>query len=564
MYLEHFNLAERPFSITPDPRFLYMSARHREALAHLLYGLGEGGGFVQLTGEVGTGKTTICRCLLEQVPDNVDVAVVLNPKVTASELIATVCDELGIEHPGDDASIKSLIDILNRYLLDAYARGRRTVLIIDEAQNLSASVLEQVRLLTNLETSTQKLLQIILIGQPELREMLARDDMRQLAQRITARYHLEPITCEEAGAYIRHRLQICGSSRNLFSKRAVNRIHKLSGGIPRLINVLCDRSLLGSYVEGRSEVDRKIVNKASREVLAESDDGASGGARLPLFVAGLAVLLLAGAAVVYQPWRDIMTPGIPSAGAPPAKAAVEPAKSAVTSSVAAIKSGPGATLATGAAAVESVEPDAVSLGELLNNADSSYYRAAWKELFADWAVVLPLSVKPDFCDYAREFGLRCMQAQGDWTRLREYDRPAVLTLVPESGKRVPAFLKHVNSSTLEIIIGGERYRLPVDQVGKYWYGDYTLFMQVPPGGRMYLKAGDRAADVAWLRQQFEVAQGVKIPTADPNLFDYPLQKQVLAFQRSHGLLPDGIVGTNTLIQLNTAADRADVPRLSSE
>ena len=197
MYLEYFNLTERPFSITPDPRFLYMSARHREALAHLLYGLGDGGGFVQLTGEVGTGKTTICRCLLEQIPDNVDLALVLNPKVTAIELIATVCDELGVSYDEKDVSVKSLTDVLNRYLLDAYARGRHTVLIIDEAQNLSADVLEQVRLLTNLETSTQKLLQIILIGQPELRTLLAREDMRQLAQRVTARYHLEPISREE-------------------------------------------------------------------------------------------------------------------------------------------------------------------------------------------------------------------------------------------------------------------------------------------------------------------------------------------------------------------------------
>jgi general secretion pathway protein A len=173
MYLKHFNLTDRPFAITPDPRFLYLSARHREALAHLLYGLGEGGGFVQLTGEVGTGKTTICRCLLEHVPDNVDLALVLNPKVTAYELIATVCDELGIDYPLENSSIKTLTDVLNRYLLEAYAQGRRTVLIIDEAQNLSADVLEQVRLLTNLETATQKLLQIILIGQPELRTLLA-------------------------------------------------------------------------------------------------------------------------------------------------------------------------------------------------------------------------------------------------------------------------------------------------------------------------------------------------------------------------------------------------------
>ena len=303
MYLEHFNLTERPFSITPDPRFLYMSARHREALAHLLYGLGDGGGFVQLTGEVGTGKTTICRCLLEQIPDNVDLAVVLNPKVTAIELIATVCDELGINYDADNVSIKSLTDVLNRYLLDAYARGRHTVLIIDEAQNLSADVLEQVRLLTNLETSTQKLLQIILIGQPELRTLLAREDMRQLAQRVTARYHLEPISREETGAYIRHRLQICGSSQTVFNRRAVDRIQHLSGGIPRLINVLCDRSMLGAFVEGRSQVDAKVVKKAASEVLAEDSDEKEGSSRLPLLLGLLSILLIIGLAAGYQSWK---------------------------------------------------------------------------------------------------------------------------------------------------------------------------------------------------------------------------------------------------------------------
>ena len=269
MFLEHFNLSKRPFSITPNPLFLFMSPCHREALAHLLYGLGEDGGFVQLTGEVGTGKTSLCRCLQEQVPDNVDLAVLFNPKVTAYELIAAVCDELRIKYDEKDESIKKLTDVLNQYLLEAHARGRRTVLIIDEAQNLSPDVLEQVRLLTNLETSTQKLLQIILIGQPELRTLLQREDMRQLAQRVTARYRLEPLNREETGAYITHRLHISGANRRIFRKSAVDLIYKLSGGIPRLINVLCDRALLGAFTEGKFEVDKKVIRQAADEVLAD-------------------------------------------------------------------------------------------------------------------------------------------------------------------------------------------------------------------------------------------------------------------------------------------------------
>ncbi len=302
MYLEHFNLSERPFSITPNPRFIYMSQYHREALAHLLYGLGEGGGFVQLTGEVGTGKTSLCRCLMEQVPDNVDLAVVLNPKVTAIELIATVCHELGIEYPEEDASIKKLTDVLNHYLLEAHAKGRRTVLIIDEAQNLSADVLEEVRLLTNLETSTQKLLQIILIGQPELRTLLQREDMRQLAQRVTARYRLEPLTREETRAYIKHRLHICGATRPIFNKSAVNRIYRLSGGIPRLINVLCDRALLGAYTEGKVQIDRKIVQQAANEVLADELQQSRRRFSPGLSIVVPVVLILSGV-VLYFYWQ---------------------------------------------------------------------------------------------------------------------------------------------------------------------------------------------------------------------------------------------------------------------
>ena len=574
MYLEHFKLTERPFSITPDPRFLYMSARHREALAHLLYGLGESGVFVQLTGEVGTGKTTICRCLLEQVPENVDIALVLNPKVTATELVATVCDELGIEYPADNTSIKSLTDVLNRYLLDAYARGRRTVLIIDEAQNLSADVLEQVRLLTNLETSTQKLLQVILIGQPELRSLLARDDMRQLSQRVTARYHLDPISRDEADAYIKHRLQICGTTQMLFNKRSIDKIQQLSGGIPRLINVLCDRSLLGAYVEGKAQVDPKVVKKAAHEVLAEAERTPEGGGGLRWIAAGLTVLVLAALAAVLQPWKQqtgvaVVAPvteqAVPAGSMRreklPVAAVVKPVAEPVE------------RLPEVVMEVEEAEPDEVlvpaseqeppprSLASLLADTDSSNYRAAWTELLALWSVVLPESVKPDFCDFAKQYGLLCMVEQGNWNTLRQFDRPVILQLVAADGRRVPVVLQHLDDSVAEVIIGRELYRLDSRQVENSWYGDYTVLLQVPPGGRLYLRVGDHGPVVSWLRQQLELAQGVSIPAPDPLSFDFALQEQVLAFQRAHGLVADGIVGKNTMIHLNTASGRDGVPRL---
>ena len=561
MYLKHFDLTERPFSITPDPRFLYMSARHREALAHLLYGLGEGGGFVQLTGEVGTGKTTICRCL--QVPENVDIAMVLNPKVTATELIATVCDELGISYPAESNSIKVLVDILNHYLLEAYAGGRRTVLIIDEAQNLSADVLEQVRLLTNLETATQKLLQIILIGQPELRKLLARDDMRQLSQRVTARYHLEPISRDEADAYIRHRLQICGASKTIFDKRAVDQIHDLSGGIPRLINVLCDRSLLGAYVEGSSQVNGKVVRKAAREVLAEESESSATSWWLPTLAGGLLVLVLIVVAWQYLSWptasQTNLSPSTRSSDLSPQS--VELAAAVASDALGPMEQSMPPGVLAGNLPHESAAQPAASLDSLIESADGSWYRAAWTALLAAWAVDLPVSVKPDFCEFALQYGLLCLEEQGNWNSLRQFNRPAVLSLTAPDGSRVPVFLRHLDGSAVELVMGNAMYRTTVEQLDRYWYGDYSLLLQATPGGRLYLKMGDRSPDVNWIRQQLEIALGVRIPAADANLFDFALQKQVLEFQRSRGLIADGIVGKNTLIHLNSSAGREGVPLL---
>src|SRR5438034_6649664 len=267
MYAAHFGLTERPFSLAPDPRYLYLSDAHREALAHLLYRVGGGGSVVQLTGEVGTGKTTVCRALLEQVPPDVDVAMIFNPRLTSVELLAVVCDELRVAYPAGTTSLKVLVDALSQALLEAHGRGRRTVLIIDEAQNLSAEVLEEVRLLTNLETTREKLLQVILIGQPELAEILARPDLRQLAQRVTARYHLRPFTEEETRAYVQHRMEVAGQRQPIFDTGAVRVAHRLSHGIPRRLNTICDRALLGAYATGRTRVSAAIVRQAALEVL---------------------------------------------------------------------------------------------------------------------------------------------------------------------------------------------------------------------------------------------------------------------------------------------------------
>lgn len=570
MYLSHFNLGERPFSIAPDPRFLFMSSRHREALAHLLYGLGEGGGFVQLTGEVGTGKTTVCRCLMEQVPDNVDVALVLNPKVTAEELIATVCDELGVSYPEEIHSIKTLTDLLNAHLLDAYSRGRRVVLIIDEAQNLSAEVLEQVRLLTNLETSTQKLLEIILIGQPELRDVLQRDDMRQLAQRVTARYHLEPISRSETGDYIRHRLQICGTSHAIFTNGAIKAIQHLSGGVPRLINILCDRAMLGAYVEGRSQVDRRIVKKAAGEVLGHEREEQQERRWWGVAAGGVVVLALL-AVLLTRPWESVDLYGLVSAKQDAPGLAAPIAMSAVPATS---RPAPEPALSPQEIRTDVAEPQSArdrpvgtpemplaTLAGILTEADDTWYRSAWSALFTEWSLVLPAGANPDYCVFARENGLRCMYERGTWDVLRYFDRPVVMRLSLDDGRRVSATLRDLQGDIAEVVLGDTVMRLPTAEVDRYWYGDYVMLLKAPPAGSMYMKAGGRWADVQWLREQLGLIQGSSLTAADPMYFDQQLHERTLAFQRAQGLVADGIVGKHTIIHLNTRSDRPGIPRL---
>lgn len=293
MYLGFFRLDENPFAITPDPRYLFPSARHADALAHLVYGVSGAGGFIQLTGEVGTGKTTLVRSLLaRQLPD-VDVALILNPRVTVNEFLLTICEELGVtvNGPARD-SVKQLMDALTARLLSANTVGRRVAVLIDEAHLLERDVLEQVRLLTNLETPTRKLLQIILIGQPELRELLARDDLRQVAQRITGRYHLAPLDIDESAAYVRHRLRVAGAKSEIFTPRALRSLHRVSGGFPRLINIIADRAMLAAYVGNRHEIDARLVQAAAAEVRGDTDT--DNRSRRWWAVIGLTVLLVLG------------------------------------------------------------------------------------------------------------------------------------------------------------------------------------------------------------------------------------------------------------------------------
>jgi len=534
MYTQFFHLKQAPFSIAPDPRYLFMSERHREALAHLLYGIGSGGGFVLLTGEIGAGKTTVCRCFIEQIPANCKLAYIFNPKLSVEELLQSICEEFGIAvaERTPPATVKAYVDAINAYLLESHGTGRNNVLVIDEAQNLSADVLEQLRLLTNLETNERKLLQIVLIGQPELRAMLARPELEQLAQRVIARYHLGSLTEGETGSYIAHRLAVAGAaSAPLFPARLMGTIHKLSKGVPRRINLLCDRALLGTYVENRAQVTGLILRRAAAEVFAE---GAAGSA--PMWAAwpswsmgagGLVagVALCALAASIWLPRRPALQPPPPVASQ-------------------ALPRQPAASMAAVA-------------GTTLPGADSE---AALRQLAALWGEVLPAG---EACQAAAKLDLRCHQSRGGLDELRVLDRPAVLSL-HEGPAGAPATVSYavllgLNETGVTLRIDGKPQLLAYGALAQRFDGQFTTFWRAKRGWRDQVSAGERGADVDWLAQHLAQRNRLPIPAVNQPL-DAATLGLLRQFQLDQKLGADGVAGPMTFIRLNQLAGGKE-PRL---
>jgi general secretion pathway protein A len=543
MYVTHFGFIERPFSIAPDPRYLFMSARHREALAHLLYGVREAGGFVLLTGEVGTGKTTVCRALLAQLPADVDVALVLNPRVTSAELLAAICDELRISYPGD-ASPKILVSALSAYLVDAHARGRRTVLIVDEAQNLRVETLEQIRLLTNLETTREKLLQIVLIGQSELVAMLRRPELRQLAQRITARYHLLPFEERETRLYIRHRVTVGGQSGALFESGALREIHRRSHGIPRLINTICDRALLGAFATDCRGVTPRIARKAADEVLG---DGKLRLVRRLVTGAIVATLVVtAGALAAVAGWGTM--PGLVALVHLPRgpAARVTPLASPPQPSDANAASGGGLPAAA------SKPP---RLADFLAEPSVPTYRTtAFATLWSLWRLQGDPPHPDAVCAAVRPAGLQCVARSGTWTVLRRLDVPAVLELTAADGAKRYGVLRRLGAGIATLQFGAREISVSVAEIERLWEGPFVALARRPPITTMPLLPGMHGDDVAWLRQRLARA-GVRAEGGEALTYDDALQAAVVAFQQRAGLVADGVAGEETLARLmNTGAD----------
>ncbi len=537
MYNEYFGLSEAPFSIAPDPRYLYMSERHREALAHLLYGLKIDGGFVLLTGEVGTGKTTVCRCLLEQVPANCDIAFIVNPKLSALELLDTICDELHILKPSNRLSAKVFVDLINFHLLESNARGRKTVLIVDEAQNLSNEVLEQLRLLTNLETNERKLLQIILLGQPELRQRLAETEMRQLAQRIVARYHLDPLSPPELAAYVSHRLSVAGARHALFPAAVMKRLHRLSKGTPRLINVICDRALLGAYVEGKPTVDLPVLNKAAREALG----------------AGMAAGSLSGALLRARRWRgwSYLLPAVLVLGLGGAWLRWGPAEAPAVTVAAPpgpAKPAPGGAAAAPAAATPSPGPETA----LVWPAETEHWLhevLAVRALYAAWKIDLQPGDIEAACSRLPERGVHCLRGSGGLDEVRGMNLPAILELRPPAGPEFYATLVDLGKERGQLSIAGKPREVAVDALERQWTGRFAVLWSGPPGALRDLGMGARGSAVEWVAASLARWEGRDEPLAAGRVFDAALRDKVLAFQRASGLDPDGVAGPLTMARL---------------
>ncbi len=507
MYERYYDLDERPFSITPNPRFVYLSQRHRDALAHLLYGVGQGGsgGFVQLTGEVGTGKTTLCRVVLEQIPENTRIALILNPMLSPAELLRAVCVELEIDLEGTDGSLQQIQDRLNRFLLERHGAGEKVVLIIDEAQNMNRDALEQIRLLTNLETATDKLLQIILIGQPELRELLARAELRQLAQRITARFHLDPLNREETEHYIRHRLQVAGAERCPFTTDGLRAVYETSEGVPRLINIIADRALMAGYAREADRIGAGLVRAAAREVAGEEHEISGGWLRGVVAAVAVAVILAGSGALGWAILHE--------------REPVEDQSRAAWQQM-----------------LSELGPD-----------------SAWSEIAATWPELDRGEVARS-CTGGDEAEIACLNLRGSWNYIVSIGLPVVLELSQPIGARV--LMAGMEGDNVMLRYQGQDYRVPARHLDRRWLGDFHVVW--PDDGRI-LRLGDESEDVMHMK---ELAARVDKPAwtgGTDEHYDEDFRRWVADFQRRHGLMDDGLIGPATRLFLKAPHD--DAPSL---
>ena len=532
MYQQYFGLTEQPFSIAVNPRYLFMSDRHRDALAHLLYGVGSGGGFILLTGEVGTGKTTLNRCLLEQLPEQTDIAIVLNPALSAVELLATVCDEFEVEYEQGTDSLKLLTDALHQFLLANHRANRRTVLMIDEAQHLGFEVLEQIRLLTNLETDERKLLQIILTGQPELADMLKRPELRQLNQRITARFNLTPLDASETAAYIQHRLQIAGlpSNRVVFPSAASKAVYRLSGGVPRLVNLLCDRAMMGAYGRQVEEVSARLVTEAAAEVLGTVSSNVTDPDRASMRYGRLLIVTLALLCGVV--WF-VTKPNFSHSFTSEASLAEEQDKGGTKMSQPDLRivspDSPASAAGVGAASAVAVRPWLLSPEQAER---------------ALWGLVQGQPLVEGLCDAASAAGWLCERHQADvWDTVLEHNRPSILELRRDNGFAGAAVLLGISNETAQLWTGVAVCEVPVAALAALWRGRFSYLWQTPTGWTGPVSEGATGIVVTDIVRALSVLDGLPVPPL--TVYTAAVAERVRTFQRARGLEIDGVMGARS-------------------
>ncbi|MEH6516919.1 MAG: AAA family ATPase [Halioglobus sp.] len=589
-YRHHFQLAEAPFSIAPDPRYLYLTENHREALAHLLYGVTSNGGFVLLTGDIGAGKTTVCQCMLEQLPENTNVAYILNPKLQPWEFLAAICDELGIGYSAENRGVKHYTDRIASYLVAAHSRGCNTVLMVDEAQNLEVEMMEHLRLLTNLETRERKLLQIMLVGQPELGAIIDRPDMEQMKQRITARCHLAPLKQSELSAYVEHRLAVAGTDQPIFTASSLAALWKLTKGVPRIINIICDRAMLGAFVSGKAVVEEDVLQTAAKEVMGEPVILSGHSNHKYLRPAGMAALLLAAVAVGYLLRSQVEVGSVVQSSADQGRAdrteavlgelssppiAVESAAplsdASATVNVAATTHTENTSETPVKATVETVvsakivasEQEAVeepALGLVfpaLNDSAQSRERA-FRSLFAQWGIDYAVAREDSNCEYARYYGLGCQAGRINLAQLRELDRPMVLTLHDPLGNPFQVALLSLRGSHAEVLLNGKQQTITTDELKEAWSGEYFLLWRFPPGYRFPLRKGATGGAITWLAIKLDEEHG-----REAGHFGDDLEEKLKLYQSQNGLLADGILGPMTVIALQNSS-RSVGPRLAPD
>lgn len=560
MYAEFFSIEEEAFSIAPNPRYLYLSAKHREAYAHLIYGVTRPGGFVLLTGDIGTGKTTLCRSLFADLPQNTNLAVIINPALSQNDLLSAICDEFGISYPVYQNSTKVYIDGISQYLLDTHAQGRNAVLLIDEAQNLSIEALECIRALTNLETDEKKLLQIVLVGQPELRNLLAKPALIQLNQRITARYHLLSLSRDETSTYIRHRLKTAGADEHLFSASNIRYIQKITSGIPRLINVLCDRSLLGAYTQREHKISNLIIRKSAQEVFDVVYPKENTFYIKPLGIAASVLLtfLVAGMLLSNIFKSDEFNVEAVSSAHAVVVPQVQRKESSAGESIIPLEE-PTSTSETAhiQPANATSAPQHEDNRRLLSLAEKDR-RIAFYHLLALWNIEYSdLSIDP--CEYAVLQQLRCWHTQGVVQTILNLNRPVIVHIRNDENQLKYAVIESADEGELWVTMQDQATNYSIDSLSKRWDGSIQLIWK-PLSSYQLIKPGVRGEVVTKLEVQ--LAKIASRPQRDlPNLiYDTSLINDIKAFQHDKRLHIDGVIGPVTQIHLNTAA-HAGMPRL---